>query len=40
MVTTETDPARLDAVRRLGVSAIFDKSFAADAVRAALAKLG
>jgi two-component system, chemotaxis family, chemotaxis protein CheY len=27
MVTTETDPAKLEAVRRLGVAAICDKSF-------------
>jgi serine/threonine protein kinase len=33
IVTAETDPARLDAVRRLGVAAICDKSFRTDCVR-------
>jgi CheY-like chemotaxis protein/tRNA A-37 threonylcarbamoyl transferase component Bud32 len=37
MVTTETDPAKLDAVRQLGVSAICDKSFPAAVVRGVLA---
>ena len=33
MVTTETDPAKLEAVRALGVTAICDKSFQLDVVR-------
>jgi two-component system chemotaxis response regulator CheY len=33
MVTTEKDPAKLDAVRRLGVAAVCDKSFPAETVR-------
>jgi len=33
MVTTETDPAKLDAVRSLGVAAICDKSFQTEIVR-------
>jgi CheY-like chemotaxis protein/tRNA A-37 threonylcarbamoyl transferase component Bud32 len=33
MVTTETDPAKLDAVRGLGVAAICDKSFEPEVVR-------
>ena len=33
MVTTERDPAKLEAVRQLGVAGICDKSFPADAVR-------
>jgi CheY-like chemotaxis protein/tRNA A-37 threonylcarbamoyl transferase component Bud32 len=33
MVTTETDPARLEAVRRLGVAAVCDKSFPVETVR-------
>jgi two-component system chemotaxis response regulator CheY len=40
MVTTETDPARLDAVRRLGVSAICDKRFRPEVVRGVLERLG
>jgi serine/threonine protein kinase len=40
MVTTETDPGKLAAVRQLGVSAITDKSFNADVVRGVLARLG
>jgi two-component system chemotaxis response regulator CheY len=40
VVTTETDPAKLDAVQRLGVSAICDKSFRPDAVRAIVERLG
>jgi hypothetical protein len=32
-VTTESDPARLDEVRRLGVAAICDKSFQTEIVR-------
>jgi serine/threonine protein kinase/DNA-binding response OmpR family regulator len=39
MVTTETDPGLLDAVRRLGVTAIFDKSFRAEAVRPVIEKI-
>ena len=39
MVTTETDPAALAAVRALGVAAICDKSFPADAARAIIDKL-
>jgi two-component system chemotaxis response regulator CheY len=33
MVTTETDPAKLEEVRRLGVTAICDKSFQLEIVR-------
>jgi serine/threonine protein kinase/DNA-binding NarL/FixJ family response regulator len=33
MVTTETDPAKLDPVRRLGVAAICDKSFQREEVQ-------
>jgi serine/threonine protein kinase/DNA-binding response OmpR family regulator len=33
MVTTETDPAKLETVKRLGVAAILDKSFNANIVR-------
>jgi serine/threonine protein kinase len=36
MVTTEDDPAKLAAVRRLGVAAVCDKSFPADVVRRVL----
>jgi two-component system chemotaxis response regulator CheY len=36
MVTTETDPGKLEAVRRLGVAAICDKSFPVEAVRGIL----
>ena len=36
MVTTETDPVKLDAVRRLGVTDICDKTFPADRVRSIL----
>jgi two-component system chemotaxis response regulator CheY len=32
MVTTETDPAKLAAVRQLGVTTICDKSFPAEVV--------
>jgi two-component system chemotaxis response regulator CheY len=39
VVTTETDPAKLDAVRRLGVSAICDKKFSPDVARAILESL-
>jgi CheY-like chemotaxis protein len=38
MVTTETDPDKLEAVRRLGVAAICDKSFKPEQVRAVIAK--
>jgi CheY-like chemotaxis protein/tRNA A-37 threonylcarbamoyl transferase component Bud32 len=40
VVTTETDPAKLDAVRRLGVSAISDKTFKPEVVLGVLNKLG
>jgi serine/threonine protein kinase len=33
LVTTETDPAKLDAIRHLGVAAICDKSFPLDVIR-------
>ena len=36
LVTTESAPARLQALRRVGASAIIDKSFRADEVRAVL----
>jgi serine/threonine protein kinase len=39
MVTTETDPAKLEAVRQLGVSAICDKSFEPETIRKALGTL-
>ncbi|MFO0821776.1 MAG: response regulator [Gemmataceae bacterium] len=39
MVTTETSPAILDPVRKLGVAAIFDKMFAAADVKQLLDKL-
>jgi serine/threonine protein kinase len=39
LVTTETDPERLAAVSRLGVSAICEKSFSPEAVRAVLRTL-
>jgi two-component system chemotaxis response regulator CheY len=39
MVTTETDAAKLEAVRRLGVEAICDKSFQPAAVRAVVERL-
>lgn len=39
MVTTETDAAKLDAVRQLGVLAICDKKFESAHVRAALERL-
>jgi two-component system chemotaxis response regulator CheY len=39
MVTTETDPLRLERVRRLGVAAICDKSFPAEIVREVLDRL-
>jgi two-component system chemotaxis response regulator CheY len=40
VATTETDPAKLDAVRRLGVSAICDKTFKPEVVRGVLERLG
>jgi two-component system chemotaxis response regulator CheY len=40
VVTTETDPGKLDAVRQLGVSAICDKSFKPEVVRAVLERKG
>jgi serine/threonine protein kinase len=40
LVTTETDPAKLDPVRQLGVAAICDKSFEPDVVRRVLQTLG
>jgi two-component system, chemotaxis family, chemotaxis protein CheY len=40
VVTTETDPAKLAAVRQLGVSAICDKSFKPEVVRAVMARMG
>jgi two-component system chemotaxis response regulator CheY len=33
MVTTETDPAKLEAIRGLGVAAICEKSFPREIVR-------
>jgi two-component system chemotaxis response regulator CheY len=39
MVTTETDPVLLEAVRRLGVAAIFDKSFRLDSVKPVIEKI-
>jgi serine/threonine protein kinase/CheY-like chemotaxis protein len=40
VVTTETDPAKLAAVRQLGVLAICDKSFGPEVVRGVLERLG
>jgi serine/threonine protein kinase len=40
VVTTETDPAKLEAVRRLGVTAVCDKSFRPEVVRDLLKGLG
>jgi serine/threonine protein kinase len=40
LVTTETDPAKLEAVRRLGVSAVCDKNCPPDVVRGVLERLG
>jgi CheY-like chemotaxis protein len=40
VVTSETDPAKLEAVRQLGVTAICDKSFQPEMVRALLERLG
>jgi serine/threonine protein kinase len=39
VVTTEMDPAKLEAVRQLGVSAICDKSFKPEVVRGVLERL-
>jgi CheY-like chemotaxis protein len=39
MVTTEQDPAKLEAVRQLDVAAVCDKSFPADVVRGVLDRL-
>jgi serine/threonine protein kinase/CheY-like chemotaxis protein len=39
MVTTETDPAKLDAIRRLGVTAICEKRFPREAVEKILDEL-
>jgi serine/threonine protein kinase len=39
VVTTETDPAKLDAMRRLGVAAICEKSFKPEVVRGILERL-
>src|SRR5262249_6851667 len=39
MVTTETDPAELEAVRRLGVAAICDKSFQHEEVEKVIEQL-
>lgn len=40
LVTTETDPAKLEAVRRLGVAAICDKSFPLEVIRKVLQRRG
>jgi two-component system, chemotaxis family, chemotaxis protein CheY len=40
MVTTETDPAKLEAVRQLGVAAICDKNFRPEVARSILERLG
>jgi serine/threonine protein kinase len=39
MVTTEDDPEKIEAVRRLGVAAVCDKSFRPEAVRAIVDRL-
>jgi hypothetical protein len=39
MVTTETAPAILDPVRKLGVVAVLDKTFAVEAVKPEMDKL-
>src|SRR5262249_2714155 len=39
MVTTEKDPAKLEAVRQLGVAAVCDKSFPAETVRNIIERL-
>ena len=38
-MTTETNPARLDEVRRLGVSGVFDKKFEPERGRALLGEV-
>jgi serine/threonine protein kinase len=40
LITTETDPAKLEAVRRLGVAAICDKSFPLEVIRSILQRRG
>jgi serine/threonine protein kinase len=40
LVTTETDPAKLEAVRRLGVAAICDKTFPVEVIRQLLQRRG
>jgi two-component system chemotaxis response regulator CheY len=40
VVTTETDPAKLESLRQLGVSALCDKSFRPEVVRGVLERLG
>jgi serine/threonine protein kinase len=40
VVTTETDPAKLAALRQLGVSAISDKSFKPEVVRGVMERMG
>jgi serine/threonine protein kinase len=40
LVTTETDPAKLEAVRQLGVSAICEKSFPLEVIRTILQRRG
>jgi CheY-like chemotaxis protein len=40
VVTTETDPEKLQAVRQLGVSAVSDKNLRAEVVRGVLERLG
>jgi two-component system chemotaxis response regulator CheY len=40
LVTTETDPAKLEEVRKLGVSAICDKSFPLEVIRRILERRG
>ncbi len=39
VVTTETDPVKLDALRHLGVAAICEKSFRPEVVRELLSRL-
>src|SRR5262249_52296708 len=40
VATTETDPAKLEALRQLGVSAICGKSLPPEVVRGAIERLG
>jgi serine/threonine protein kinase len=40
LVTTETDPAKLEAVRQLGISAICEKSFPLEVIRTILQRRG